>query len=85
LPVGGVHDEQVGAYIPHLVYLLPSLYYLTPGLWCHPHWAVQFPVCLAVAMVHVLVLEFMLEVHQSTSIFTALPEILVVYNSCFLI
>jgi hypothetical protein len=58
-----VHDEQVGACIPHLVYLLSSPYYLTPGLWCHPHWAVQFAVFVVVAMVHLLVLEFMLEVH----------------------
>jgi hypothetical protein len=74
LPVGGVHDEQVGAGIPHLVYLLLSLYHLTPGLWCCPHWccphwAVQFAVCLVVAMVHVPVLEFMLDVHQSTPIY----------------
>jgi hypothetical protein len=68
LPVGGVHDERVGACIPHLVYLLPSPYHLTPGLWCHPYWAVQFAVCLVVAMVHMPVLEFMLDVHQSTPI-----------------
>jgi hypothetical protein len=57
------------ACIPHLVYLLPSPYHLTPGLWCRPHWAVQFAVCLVVAMVDVLVLEFMLDVHQSTPIY----------------
>jgi hypothetical protein len=32
LPVGSVHNEQVGACIPCLVYLLLSPYYLTPGL-----------------------------------------------------
>jgi hypothetical protein len=58
LLVSGVHDEWVGA---------STFYHLsTPGLWCRPHWAVQFAVCLVVAMMHVPVLEFMLEVHQST-------------------
>jgi hypothetical protein len=59
-------SRRVGACIPCLVYLLPSPYHLTPGLWCHPHQAVQSGLqCVWwwQAMVHVLVLEFTLEVH----------------------
>jgi hypothetical protein len=46
-------------------YCLPTI----SPLACRPHWAVQFAVCLVVAMVHVLVLEFMLDMHQSSPIY----------------